>query len=286
MKKYVLLTTFLLLYVAVVYPFTSYLRNKPFLERMGHTPEPEVLRFLSADQTHFVAATLLVKVISYYGSLVEQVQKKVYIPPEYPEMQNTIETAVKLDPYNMDSYYFGQAIMVWDARQVKAMNGLLEYGMKFRNWDFYLPYFAGFNCAYFLKDYESAARYYRRAGELTGSDLLMKLTGRYLYEAGKTGLAVNYLSAMVKGTTNEAIKKTLQTRLRAFREVQSIEAAQQRYREINHRAVGSVEDLVHKGYLTAIPVDPYGGTFYLDKQGKVRSTSNFAYGVASQSRGR
>ncbi len=274
-----LLSTFLLLYLALIYPFTSFMKNKPFVEKMGYLPEPEVLRLLSADQSRFVAASLLTKVISYFGSLVEQAQNKVYIPPEYPAMQKTIETAVKLDPYNMDAYYFGQAIMVWDARQVQATNQLLEYGMRYRDWDFYLPYFAGFNYAYFLKDYENAAKYYRRAGELTGSDLLMRLTGRYLYEAGKTDLAINYLSAMVKGASNDAVKKTLQTRLRAFQEVRRIEEAQRGYRERHHRNAGSVEELVRGGFLSAVPVDPYGGKFFLDDQGRVRTTSKFAFRV-------
>ncbi len=279
MRRYALLSIFLLLYLALILPFTSFMKNKPFVEKMGYLPEPDVLRLLSADQSRFVAASLLMKVISYFGSLVEQAQNKVYIPPEYPAMQKTIETAVKLDPYNMDAYYFGQAIMVWDARQVQATNQLLEYGMKFRNWDFYLPYFAGFNYAYFLKDYENAARYYRRAGELTGSDLLMKLTGRYLYEAGKTDLAINYLSTMVKGATNEAVRKTLQTRLTAFQEVRKIEEAQERYRERHHRNAGSVEELVRGGFLAAVPVDPYGGKFFLDDQGRVRTTSKFAFRI-------
>ncbi len=279
MRRYALLSIFLLLYLALILPFTSFMKNKPFVEKMGYLPEPDVLRLLSADQSRFVAASLLMKVISYFGSLVEQAQNKVYIPPEYPAMQKTIETAVKLDPYNMDAYYFGQAIMVWDARQVQATNQLLEYGMKFRNWDFYLPYFAGFNYAYFLKDYENAARYYRRAGELTGSDLLMKLTGRYLYEAGKTDLAINYLSTMVRGATNEAVRKTLQTRLTAFQEVRKIEEAQERYRERHHRNAGSVEELVRGGFLAAVPVDPYGGKFFLDDQGRVRTTSKFAFRI-------
>src|ERR1035437_4961022 len=51
--------------------------------------------------------------------------------------------------------------------------------MKYRTWDWQLPFFAGFNSAFFLKDYAAAARYYQRAGELSGSDLSRLLAGRY-----------------------------------------------------------------------------------------------------------
>lgn len=280
MKKYALLMALLLSYLAIMSPFISYMRNKPFLEKLGYTPEPGVLRLLSADQYRFVAATLLMKVTSYYGSLVEQAQNKVIVPPEYPEMQRIIESAVKLDPYNMDAYYFAQAIMVWDARQVVATNELLEYGMKFRDWDFYLPYFAGFNYAYFLKDYANAAKQYKQVADLTGDDLIIKLTGRYLYESGRTDLATMYLSMMVKNARNDAIKKSLQTRLQAFQEVRKIEDAAERFTSRVHRSPSSVEELLKNRYLAELPVDPYGGKFYIDDQGKVRSTSKFAFGVA------
>ncbi len=61
------------------------------------------------------------------------------------------------------------AIIVWGAGLVSATNELPEYGMRYRTWDYYLPFFAGFNYAYFLKDYENAARCYKRVGELTGA---------------------------------------------------------------------------------------------------------------------
>ncbi len=284
MKPYILLPILVFFYLGTIFPFASYMRNRPFVEKMGYTPEPGVLKLLSADQYRFVGAVLLMKVINYYGGLAERAPNKINLPPDYQEMQRTFETAVRMDPYNMDAYYFAQATMVWEAKQVRATNRLLEYGMRYRDWDFYLPFFAGFNYAYFLKDYENAARCYKRVGELTGSDLTIKLAGRYLYEAGKTQLAIDYLSTMVKSTTNEAVRKTLQTRLDAFLAVRNIEKAADRFRTNFHVVPRSVVELRSKGYLKEIPVDPYGGTFYIDERGKVRSTSKFAFGVAGKTR--
>ncbi len=279
MKQGGLLALLLACYLAVMLPFTSYLKHKPVVEKLGYVPEPSVLRVLAADQQRFTAAALVMKVIAYFGTLVEQAQNRVYIPPEFPGMQSTLETAVRLDPYNMDAYYFAQAIMVWDARQVKATTDLLEYGMQYRSWDFYLPYFAGFNYAYFLKDYANAARQYQRVAELTGDSLIIKLTGRYLYESGRTDLAIAYLSAMVKSTSNEAVRQTLETRLQAFQEVRKIEEASQRFTGRFRRLPRSLDELLQRGYLKAVPVDPYGGTYYIDAQGKVGSTSKFAFKV-------
>lgn len=279
MKKYALLAALAAFHLILLVPFTSYIRNKPIIEKMSYIPEPGVMKLFAADQSTFVAASLLMNVISYFGGISEQAANKIKIPPEYPAMKSAIEAAVRLDPYNMDAYYFAQAIMVWDAGQVREITDLLEYGMKYRTWDFYLPFFAGFNYAYFLKDYENAARCYKRVGELTGSDLTINLAGRYMYESGRTDLAISYLSLMVKSANNDTVRKTLETRLQALQGVRKIEEAEDRYVSKFHRFPMSVEDIMKHGYLTDPPIDPYGGKYYIDAQGRVRSTSKFAFRI-------
>lgn len=255
------------------------MKNKPFAEKMGYVPKGEVLNYVSADQKQFVASTLVMKVLFYFGSLSEKNEKKVAIPVDYQAMSRTIHAAVKVDPYNMDAYYFAQAILVWDVGQIQLANDLLEYGMKYRNWDFYLPFFAGFNYAYFLKDYEKAAKYYRIAGDLSGAELYINLAGRYFFEAGQTDLAIAYLSTMEKSARNDSIRKAFRTRLQAIRQGKLIEVARDRFLRKNGHLPASVEELLRKGYLADPPVDPYGGEFYLEADGKVRSTSKFAFGA-------
>ena len=279
-RSFLLLGLLLSSYVLILIPFSGYLQQKTFVEKLGYTPQPEALRILSADQKQFVAASLVMKVLFYFGSLVEKNQGKITLPPDYFGMYKTIETALKLDPYNMDGYYFAQAILVWDVGRVQEANSLLEYGMQYRDWDWYLPFFAGFNYAYFLKDYQKAAKCYRKAADLTGNELFTNLAGRYLHESGQTEMAIAYLSAMEKGAKNDAIRKTFKLRLQAFREVRKIEQARVAYRRATGRDPMSVSDLVLKGFLKEIPVDPYGGTFFLAKDGRALTTSKFAFGVA------
>ena len=98
------------------------MHNKPFVEKLGYVPQAEVLKFVTADQKMFVADSLVMKTLFYFGSLVEKSTAKFILPPDYFSIYKTIETAVKLDPYNMDAYYFAQAVMVWDAKRVKEAN--------------------------------------------------------------------------------------------------------------------------------------------------------------------
>jgi tetratricopeptide (TPR) repeat protein len=282
MNSRILLPVLISSYLFVIFPFTAYMNNRAFVEKVGYVPAPEILRLASADQKLTLAAALMMKVIIYYGGQVERAKSQVAVSVDYPGMFQAINTSVKLDPYNMDAYYFAQAVLVWDAHQVETANELLKYGMRYRVWDYYLPYFAGFNYAFFLKDYANAAIYYKRAGELLGTDLPINLAGRYMYESGRTDMAISYLKEMIRGAGNEAVKNSLQRRLNAFLAVRAIERAKELFRETFHRNPVSVEELLHKGCLKELPFDPYGGTFYIDKEGMVRSTSKFAFGVATK----
>jgi tetratricopeptide (TPR) repeat protein len=180
----------------------------------------------------------------------------------------------------MDAYYFAQSFLTWDAKQFKLANDLLDYGMKYRTWDWYLPFFAGFNSFYFMRDYSKAADYFKQAGDLSGQDLLKSLAGRYMQESGQTDLAIGYLSAMEKGENNPALKKNYQLRLTAFREARRIEVARDGYKEKRGIMPTTVEQLVSAGLLSSSPTDPYGGQFYLDVDGKVATTSKYAFGGA------
>lgn len=264
-------------YVSIVIPFAAYMGHKPVVEKLGYVPQPEVLRFMAADQRVLVADLLVLKSLFYYGSMVEKSTAKFPLPPDYLGIYKTIETAVKLDPYNMDAYYFVQAVITWDAKRVKEANALLEYGVRYRDWDYQIPFSLGFNYAYFLKDYRNAAKYYKRAADLSGLLFYASLAGRYMYESGQTDLALAYLAAMEKSARNESIRKGFQVRIVAFKEAKRIETALAGYKRDFGVLPASIEDLLRKGYLAGPPVDPYGGQFFIDEMGQVRSTSKFAF---------
>lgn len=280
----VCLVLLLCAYLAIILPFTDAMSRKPVVEKLGILPRVEVLQFTAADQKQLFAATLVLKVMAYFGGLMENGPGVYRVPPDYQTMSRIIHGSVKLDPYNMDAYYFAQALLVWDVKAYKLANDLLVYGMKYRDWDWYLPFFAGFNSAYFLKDYPAAAKFYQRAGELSGNELFRTLAGRYMHKSGQTELAIAYLATMAKTSKNQAIKKTYQTRLQALREVRTIEQARDACLQRSGIMPPSVEFLVQKGFLVRLPRDPYGGRFYFDANGTVTTTSDFTFAKLGNNR--
>jgi len=282
-RPVVALLVSIMIYCAVLGSFTEYMKQKPVEEKLGYLPSTGFLRYASADHKELVGASLVMKVIMYFGGIATKQQANVIVqPPDYPRMSGILHGAVKLDPYNMDAYYFAQSFLTWEVKQYKLANDLLDYGMKYRTWDWMLPFFAGFNSAYFIKDYKKASEYYKRAGELSGGELSISLAGRYMQEAGQTDLAIAYLSAMEKGERNPVVRKNYQTRLAAFREVRRIEQARDRFLASSGALPVSVDKLVRSGLLSPPPADPYGGQFYLEADGKVATTSKFAFAGAKK----
>jgi hypothetical protein len=264
-------------YLSAVFALADYMKQKPFVEKLGYIPTINTMKVMAADHKEFLGASLLLKVLFYYGGLVEKAENKLEIPADYPAMSRTIHAALRLDPYNMDGYYFAQAILTWDSGKPDLANSLLEYGMKYRDWDWYLPFYAGFNYAYFLKDYANAAKHYRRAAELSGQELFMNLAGRYMHESGRTDMAIAYLDSMEKSARQDAIKKNLSVRKTAFIGSRRIEKARDAFRERVGRLPGSLDELVSSGYLDKMPKDPYGGSFFISPDGRISSTSGFSF---------
>src|SRR5664279_183039 len=103
----------LLLYGILILPFTTYLKNKPFVEKLGYVPSVTALKSVAADHKELVAASLVLKVLMYFGGLVEKSDNQVAVPPDYMSMSRLLHGAVKLDPFNMDAYYFAQGFLTW-----------------------------------------------------------------------------------------------------------------------------------------------------------------------------
>ena len=260
----------------IVPALSSHLKERPIEVKLGYLPHPKVLKILVADQAPLIADFAILRVLFYYGTIIEKWQNNVFVRPEFYNMYKTLQAATQLDPYNEDAYYFVQAAFNWELERTREVNSLLEYGMKYRTWDHWLPFYAGFNYAYFLKEYDKAAYYMQRAAEISGNSLYGRLAARYFYESDQTSLGLAFLDTMIETTRDKAVKRTYEVRKEALIAVTALEQALSAYRAEKQLLPKELKDLVHAGYIDEIPDDPYGGSFYIDPSGKIRTTSKFA----------
>jgi tetratricopeptide (TPR) repeat protein len=272
-KRIVLMLICLLLVVGTHVELTRLRDARPPQARLGYFPPAPVIKSLTADHYQFMSQVISLQCLFYFGTLVELRTQM----PDWWRIYRAVYTATRLDPYNMDAYYFAQAVLTWETGMIDQTLELLKFGFAHRTWDWYLPFYISFNYAFFLKDYEKAGKYLAKAAELKPEvEWYATLAARYYYEGGSTALALAYLQEMIPAARNEAIKKRLVTRAKAFERVLQIEQAVATFKERFQADPENLERLVNAGLLQRIPDDPYGGTFYLDKQGRVRTTSKLA----------
>lgn len=273
-------------YLLIVFPLADHLKNRPLQIKLGYMPDSQVIKVLTADQRYFVADLIMLKVILYYGELLEKAKgKNLYASePDYAGMFKLLQTALQIDPYNQDPYYFGQAAFTWDLGWYREVNSLLDYGIKYRNWDYQLNFFAGFNAGYFLKDYKAAAVYMQRAAEMEKEQQFATLAARYFYEANEHDVAILFLQTMRKSARDSKERKLYDFRLKALVAAKDAEVAVKAFQNRFGYLPKSLNDLVAGGFIPSLPLDPYGGRFYLDENAKVRTTSNFTFAGATSAR--
>ncbi len=248
--------------------------------RQAQAPPPQLMLLPSKEMTRVVSFGnhILLAQLIFYNSMFYV--GSLDSPPTTAmsrELYHTLDAVTHLDPYNMDAYYFAQGLMSWKPSLIEPLNSLLRRGMAHRPWDWYLPFFYGFNQFYFLKNPKEGAIYFKKAYQLNPTDsYLPTLIARLYYQANETAVAVAYLEEMLRTTTSDNLRKWMGVRLQALRSVMSLEDAIDRYLERYNSKPHSLEALVEGGVLEAIPPDPYGGKFYLDAAGRVRTTSKFA----------
>lgn len=277
--RQVLLLTILLTMVAATLVVVTRIRDRRSVDaRLGFYPPAPVIKALSADHYQFLSHVISLQCLFYFGTIVEERGPE----PDWNRVYQVLYTSTRLDPYNMDAYYFAQAVLTWDAGTPRRAIELLKYGFSYRDWDWYIPFFISFDYAFFLKDYTRAAEYLEKAAALNPrASWFSTLAARYYYEGGRTALALAYLKELIPTARNESIRKHLMIRAQALEGIFQLEKAVAAYKERFKTTPKSVEELVEKGFIDAVPVDPYGGTFYLDQQGKVRTTSKLAFGRGS-----
>jgi tetratricopeptide (TPR) repeat protein len=276
-KRILLLLIFMGCLVAAYLPLTEVRDARPPQARLGFFPPAPVIKALSADQYQFLSHVISLECLFYFGTLTEE-ERPV---PAWNRLYEALYTASRLDPYNMDTYYFAQAVLPWDAGMIHQAVDLMEYGFAHRTWDWYLPFFLSFDYAFFLKDYSKAGEYMARAATLNPQPWFSTLASRYFYEGGRTALALAYLKEMIATAGNETVRQHLMVRAEAFERILEIEEAISVYKGRFHRLPRELRELVRAGLMEHIPEDPYGGAFYLDQEGRVRTTSKLAFGRGS-----
>ncbi len=235
-----------------------------------------ILKITSLDYDGVASDYLFLEALVFMGSTFERKERPRVKDWEWKWLYNVLDASAVLDPYFRDPYYFANANLAWEGGLINETNALLERGTRFRSWDHLLPFFMGFNYFYFLQDYEKASDALMTASERPdASPLYASLAAKLAYKTKRTETAISFLELMVKKTNDELMRAEYQNRLQVLQGVVSLEQGVQEYRARYGRTPRTVQALLQKGIIRELPPDPFGGKYYLDERGEVRTTSEY-----------
>ncbi len=234
---------------------------------------PTAIKLLALDYKNLVSDLIFSRTVSFYGGKVNRREK--VDSQTWQRIYKRLDLSSELDPYFVDPYFFGQAHLTWGAGMIEQANALLDRGRRFRTEDWILPFFIGFNYFYFLHDNAQAANYLMESSKRPGSSLLVGLlAARLASNSGETETAIAFLRQLETHTEDDVSRKLIRNRRITLEETLVLEQAVELYKQKFRELPKNLEILVKKGFLNQLPVDPYGGTYYIDEEGKVRTTSD------------
>jgi hypothetical protein len=213
-------------------------------------------------------------------------QRKVDRPAESTvpidrSLHRLLQYSVDLDPKFAGAYRFAAGALPHETVDGKAMGvlaatQLLETGVRERPDDWHIPFSLGFLQSYYLHDYRAAAASMATAAQQPGAPRYLGfLATRLAARGGELDMAILLAEAMLsqanEAETREEWKKRVAD-LHMERDLRSLEDAIARYRAKRGAPPPSLEALVEAGELQAIPEEPHGAAYVLEKDGTVRST--------------
>jgi len=234
---------------------------------------PEAMRLLALEYRDLVADLIFSRTTSFHGGVLKRGEQ--LDAQTWRAIYQRLDASSRLDPYFVDPYYFGQAVLTWDAQMPREANALLDRGRRYRTEDWVMPFFMGFNAFYFLHDKSQGAAYLMEAARRPGSPPLAGLLAARLSSESNGGeTAIAFLQELEAQTDDQGTKEEIRRRIGALRGIWILEQAVEAYRGRFGLAPVDLTELVKRGVLGDIPTDPYGGVFYLNDQGKVWTTSD------------
>ncbi len=278
MKRISFILLFFTLLVAHLWLTPQVLQSKKQLDeksKLSYVMPSSFVRGVALDFKGLVADYTELQAVFFIGEKIER--RELITIEDWKYFKRLILLVVDLDPYFYDPYYFAGSMLAWGPHLYDDAIEILKIGMKHRTTDRRLPFMIGFYYYYFMNDVENGAKYISLASHYPDAPPLYKtLAVRLKYYSGDYGAALIFLEETIRNTRDEDLIRMYKKRYNAISRAGFLERAVLRYVDKFGDPPTEINDLIDTEIIDAVPADPYGGTFFIKKDGRVFSTSKFA----------
>lgn len=252
--------------------FTAHLKNpSEVISSLVDLPE-RAIGLVSLEFDGVLSDYLMLKTMVFLGEKVERGERPS--EREWHLVLRSLQQTTNLDDRFWDPYVLAAMTFPWEAGMIPETCALLEKAALARPEDHRPYFFLWFMKYYFEKDARGAARYIKLASEKPGApEYYATLAARMDLYAGNTLTGALFLEDILAKTSSPTTRQFLEKRIDALKRIAFLEEKVGDYKQRFGRLPERLEDLVQRRVILAIPVDPYGGEFFLQKDGRVYSTS-------------
>ena len=257
---------------AVVAAFAEPPSRKRALSGRPLLPRVEFLRTLGAPQRPLLTEYYWLETIQSIGAaLTEQ---------EYRDVYDYANLVTDLDPLLYTAYYFAGLTISFNRGRETWVNtdestAILEKGLKAFPQDMPLKLYLAYNLAYFKHDYRRAGFLLKEvAADPRAPSYAGALATRLLAQSGDIDAGLALAKTLEESAPDEETRAAFALRVKQIqleRVLQQLDAAIAAYKARVGKLPSSVAELLISGDLTQLPVDPLGGRFYIDREGRARS---------------
>jgi len=242
------------------------------MEHLMYLPDAEYLQLTSMGYQGLVADALWLQAIQVMGEhkVSDAAGRWLY---------RAFDIITTLDPKFVRVYEAGGLALTTLVVLPEESNQLLMKGIERNPTEWKLPFYLGINHYFELSDDAKAAEYMAQASRVPGAPPgLVPIAANLFASAKSPQQAVDMLATAYQNTSDENAKKLLELRLKimlAERDVVVLELAINRYKTLEGRLPGRLEDLVAAGLLQQLPQEPAGGHYVYDATTGAVSSSEF-----------
>ncbi len=236
----------------------DHMRDDEPLQEVLYIPSPTVIKRMSLGYSGLLADIYWTRVVQYFGAKHKAKAK------QYLLLEPLLDTTTTLDPKLLPAYQFGSVFLSQKppegAGNPQAAARLVEKGIRENPEAWRLYYDLGFIYWLELKDPAKAADAFDRGSHVPGAHPWMQVMAASLKaNAGETETAVFMWTNILNSTDEPNLRANALSRLRCLRVDTDVKILQGRVDEFarqNGRLPSGWQDLISKGLLRRVPVDP------------------------------
>jgi hypothetical protein len=238
---------------------------------VGFVPAAQPMRWLSLGHPTLVANANWLRAVQYMGD--PRADRR-----GWEKLKPLVDLVTDLDPRHGYAYQTS-ANMLASAGRVDESNAILEKGARNVPDRYIIPFQRAVNAFLYAADYPEAGRWFERAAATPGAPPRIREYVVAMYVKGDVSeAAIGFLQRIEEEAQDDESRRAVRSQIKRAvleRDALQIETAAEAWHEEFGTQPIVPASLVMDGFLSALPDDPFGGEYYFDKDGRVRSTAFF-----------